>query len=153
AASLTVHVVCTPPGATRPALIGVGLAAGEDPPAYVPVAHRYLGAPRQIDAAALCARLQPVLEDPAVEKTVHDVKQARVVLRPYVVRIEPVPVDPMLAGYLLDPGAANYSLGALAKRYLDHSAMPVEEVTGRGRDGKPFEQGDAGAATRHVAEQ
>jgi DNA polymerase-1 len=149
---LSAVLVTTPAGPARPALIGVALAAGDQPAAYLPVAHRYLGAPAQLDAATLAAKLRPVLEDPAVKKVVHDVKAARVVLRPFGVRIEPAG-DPMLAGYLLDPGAANYGLAGLAKRYLDHTCAPVEDVTGKGRDGKPFEQGDVGAATRWAAEQ
>jgi DNA polymerase-1 len=153
ARELAVHVVCTPAGPARPVLLGVALAAGKDPPVYVPLAHRYLGAPRQLEPGALLARLGPVLADPDVVKTVHDVKQARVVLRPWGVRVDPVPVDPMIAGYLLDPGAAAYGLGGLAKRYLEHAAAPVEEVTGKGREGKPFEQGEVAAATRFAGEQ
>ena len=146
---LAAVLVTTPPGPTRPALLGVALAAGTDPPVYVPIAHRYLGAPAQLDAARVTAMLAPVFGDPSVTKTVHDLKQARVTLRPHGVAIEGAG-DPMLAGYLLDPGAANYALSALAKRYLDHATMTVEEVTGKG---KTFEQGDVGAATRWAAEQ
>jgi DNA polymerase-1 len=106
--------------------------------------------PRQLDAAAVAAALAPLLVDPAVAKIVHDVKAARLALG---VPIDPPLVDSMLAAYLLDPGAANYALGPLGKRYLDHTPMPIEEVSGKGREAKPFGEGDVGAATRFAGEQ
>src|SRR5262249_23048183 len=62
-------------------------------------------------------------------------------------------VDPMLAAYLLDPGAASYGLSALAKRLLDHSAMPLEELVGKGREQKGLAEAEVGGATRWAGEQ
>jgi DNA polymerase I len=149
AGEVAVHVVSTPPGPSKPALVGVALAVPGEAPAYVPSSHRYLGAPRQIEPAALLALLRPILTDPAVRKVVHDVKSARLVTG---IDIEPVPADPMIAAYLLDPGAAGYGLPAVAKRYLDHATVPLEEVCGKGRDAKAFEECDVAAATRWAAE-
>jgi DNA polymerase-1 len=131
-------------------LVGVALAADERPPAYVAVGHRYLGAPAQPPAAAVLAALAPVLADPGVTKTVHDVKAARLALG---VPIAGPIVDPMLAAYLLDPGAASYAPTALAKRLLDHAAMPLEDLVGKGREQKGLGESDVGGATRWAGEQ
>jgi len=85
-----------------------------------------------------------------VTKIVHDVKAVRLALG---TSIEPPIIDPMLSAYLLDPGSGSYGLAQLAKRYLDHTAIPVEEVAGKGREAKPFYEGDVGAATRFAGEQ
>jgi DNA polymerase-1 len=138
------------PTAAGARLVGVALAVPGRPPAYVPIAHRYLGAPRQLEAQAVLAELAPILADPGVQKTVHDIKQARLVLG---VPIEGPIVDPMLAAYLLDPGAASYGIAALAKRALDHAAIPVEEVCGKGREQKGLAEADVGPATRWAGEQ
>jgi DNA polymerase-1 len=144
-----VAVTATPaPG--RVELAGVALAGPGVPPAYLPLAHRYLGVPRQLDAATVGAALAPLLADPGLGKHVYDVKAARLALG---VPIATPLVDPMLAAYLLDPGSAHYALGPLGKRYLDHTPVALEEVTGKGRDAKPFVEGDVGAATRYAGEQ
>lgn len=137
-------------GAGRGTFAGVGLSVPGRPATYVPVSHRYLGAPAQLDAATVVAALAPLLADPAVAKTVHDVKTSRLALGTPIAA--PL-TDVMLAAYLLDPGSANYGLGPLAKRYLDHGAMTVEEVAGKGRESKAFSEGDVGAATRFAGEQ
>jgi DNA polymerase I len=150
AGEVAVHVIGTPSGPLRPRLLGVALAVPGEAPVYVPVAHRYLGAPAQLSPERLVALLAPLLGDPAVRKVVHDVKHARLVLG---VELEPVPVDPMIAGYLLDPGAASYGVPALARRYLDHACVPEAEVCGKGRDAKALDECEVGAATRWAAEQ
>ncbi len=150
AGEVAVQVIGTPVGPARPTLVGVALAVPGQAPAYVPVAHRYLGAPAQLPAARLPELLAPLLTDAGVRKIVHDVKHARMVLG---VDIAPVPIDPMIGAYLLDPGAANFTLSALAKRYLDHTAIPESEVCGKGRDSKPLEECEIAGATRWAAEQ
>jgi len=50
-------------------LVGVSFAVAPHEAAYVPVAHRYPGAPDQLDRDAVLARLRPLLEDPARPKS------------------------------------------------------------------------------------
>src|SRR5262249_39996881 len=78
---------------------GVAGRAPGRPPASGPAPHRYRGAPVQLPASTVVARLAPPLASADVKKTIHDVKQARLALG---VPIEGPIVDPMLAGYLLD---------------------------------------------------
>ena len=66
------------PGRTQ--LLGVGVAAPGIHAAYIPVAHRYLGAPAQLPAATVIAKLAPLLTDAAVAKHIHNFKDALVVL-------------------------------------------------------------------------
>src|SRR5262249_12199882 len=120
------------------------------PPCYVPIAHRYLGAPSQLPRDAVVAALAPALASEGVKKTIHDVKQARLALE---VPIEGPIVDPMLAAYLLDPGAASYGVNALSKRLLHHAAPPAEGGSGKGPHEKSLAEADVAAATRFGGER
>ncbi len=56
--------------------------------------------------------------DPAVVKWTHDVKQMARMAFANGSTVDGVTFDTMLAGYLLDPGAADYPLRSLGERYL-----------------------------------
>src|SRR5678816_4020959 len=57
----------------RAGLVALAIAIAGQAPAYVPLAHRYIGAPVPPTAAEL-APLHAVLRDPGVAKVVHDAK-------------------------------------------------------------------------------
>ncbi|MEZ4296508.1 MAG: 5'-3' exonuclease H3TH domain-containing protein [Polyangiaceae bacterium] len=62
-------------------LTGVALSHEVGHAAYVPIEHRYLGAPAQLSAEAVVKALAPVLGDAKVAKMGHDVKYTEVLLR------------------------------------------------------------------------
>ncbi|MEO1173566.1 MAG: 5'-3' exonuclease H3TH domain-containing protein, partial [Myxococcota bacterium] len=51
---------------TRAEIVGFALAVEGEPAAYVPVAHHYLGVPKQLACEDVLALLKPVFADPAV---------------------------------------------------------------------------------------
>src|SRR5262249_23528531 len=53
----------TAPEAAYAKLVGVSLAFAGRPPAYIPVGHRYLGVPRQLEPRRVMDKLKPLLED------------------------------------------------------------------------------------------
>ena len=60
---------------------GLALASRPGHAVYVPVGHRYLGAPAQLSMREIGEALTPVLADPAVAKIGHDLKYTEVLLR------------------------------------------------------------------------
>ncbi len=73
------------------------------------------------------------LADPATQKWTHDAKALeRVMLRAGAL-LEGVAFDTMLAGYLLEPGTADYPLASLSERYLgtDLFGDQEEDVEGQ----------------------
>ena len=52
--------------AMQSGLVGLAFAVESGHGWYVPLTHDYLGAPKQLDRAAVLARVKPVLEDPAM---------------------------------------------------------------------------------------
>ncbi|HLM71678.1 MAG TPA: DNA polymerase I, partial [Polyangiaceae bacterium] len=115
AGKLAIEIMTTSRDAMTAHVFGVALAYKPGQAVYVPIGHRYLGAPAQISMAALLEVIGPLLSDPTIAKVGHDVKFNEVVLLRHGVKIEGVTFDSMLASYLHDPEAEN-ELPAIAER-------------------------------------
>ncbi|WP_394848390.1 DNA polymerase I [Pendulispora brunnea] len=101
----------------RAAIVGVALSTTPGEGYYVPISHRYLGAPAMLSWDTVKEALLPLFRDPAIEKTSHHLKRAHLVLLRHGVRIEGAIFDTMLGAYLLDPDAPD-SLRELARKAL-----------------------------------
>src|SRR6185369_4426449 len=97
------------PSAVRSDLVGLGIAFG-DRRAYLPLVHRYLGAPSLLPEADALAVLAPLLASPEIAKHVHDAKTLEVLLLRRGLALAGVASDSMLAAYLLDASRTRYDL-------------------------------------------
>jgi DNA polymerase-1 len=84
--------------------------------------------------------LRPVLENPLVEKVGQNLKYDIIVLRAAGVRLAGIAFDTMVASYLLDAGQRNHNLNDLAKRYLNHATIKIEELIGSGKRQKRMDE-------------
>ncbi len=100
---------------------------------YIPVGHRYLGAPPQLSEALVLELLRPLLTDPARAKIGQNIKYDYQLLRRAGVKMEGIWCDSMLAAYLVNPARTSQGLDALALEYLDHRMISYSEVTGKGK--------------------
>jgi DNA polymerase-1 len=101
---LALTVELSPERPERAGLVAAVVAVDGLAPAYIPLGHRYIGAPAPPVASDL-APLHAVLRDPAVAKVVHD---AKTVIRAFAiagVAVDGITEDTMLAAFLLDPTA------------------------------------------------
>ncbi len=135
AGTLALDVALEPASALRGDLIGIGLAFAPGKAAYVPLLHRYVGAPKQLALAEVLATLGPLFADPNVKKTALDLKRAGVVASRLGAPLEGFTFDAALASYLLDP-EARHDRESLAERELGIRVRPLEDLTGRGRGKK-----------------
>ena len=135
AGQLGVELALEPPSALRGAVIGVGLSTAPGRGVYVPLQHRYVGAPKQLGVGDVLGVLGPLLADPKVRKAGLDLKRTAVALAPLGAKVEGFHADAALASYLLDP-EARHDRAALAERELGIRTKPLEELTGRGRGKK-----------------
>lgn len=135
AGRLALDVALEPASTLRGDLIGLGLAVAPGKAAYVPLLHRYVGAPKQLALGDVLATLAPVLADPKVAKVALDLKRAAVVGSRLGAPLEGFGFDAGLASYLLDP-EARHDREALAERELGIRVRPLEDLTGRGRGKK-----------------
>jgi len=138
--------------AVRARLVGFSLALGEGDACYVPLDHRYMGCPEQIDREEALALLRRVASDPKVVKIGQNLKYDITVLERAGVEMAGPLRDTMVAAYLIDPTRSGFSLDALAARHLDYRCIPYEEVCGKGKDQRTFDAVDLEAATQYAAE-
>jgi DNA polymerase-1 len=112
------------PSAVRCDLVGIGIAFG-DRRVYLPLVHRYLGAPACLPEAEALGALAPLLASPEVVKHVHDAKTLEVLLLRRGLTLAGVGSDSMLAAYLLDASRTRYDLDVIT------AAEGIPAVAGR----------------------
>ncbi|ETX04708.1 MAG: hypothetical protein ETSY2_27255, partial [Candidatus Entotheonella gemina] len=133
-------------------LVGISLAHKPHEAVYIPVAHRYAGAPPQLGRAEVLERLRPLLEDPRRPKYGQNIKYDLIVLERHGVRMRGLAFDTMVAGYLLNPSRRANNLDALAKEYLHYTPTSYEDVAGKGAKQITFDQVDIERATAYSSE-
>ena len=119
-------------------IVGFSFAFDDHQAWYLPV--RAPDGEPCLDLNCTLEALRPVLEDPAVEKLGQNLKYDMLVLRSAGIALAGLAFDSMVAGYLLDPGARNHSLNDLAKRYLHHATIKIEELIGTGKNQKRMDE-------------
>jgi DNA polymerase-1 len=115
ASELGLALAVTTDDAMRAEVIGVGVSVAPGRGIYVPLSHRYLGAPVSLTLSDVRDVLGPVLADPAVKKLGHDLKRAIVTLEEHGFVVRGELTDPMVGSYLLDP-EGDHALPSLAER-------------------------------------
>ena len=126
--------------AGRSPLVGLALAAGDEPDTAVWVPTALLG------DTDVFARLCDLLRQPGV-LVAHDAKTLMRSLAPLGIEVGDLDFDVEIAAYLLDPGQATYVIEELARRYLDL------ELTGSSAAASGQLDLDLGGATVSAAEE
>ena len=119
---------------------------------YIPVGHRYLGAPEQLSEAQVLEELGPLLTDPAIRKIGQNIKYDYQLLRRAGVKLQGVWCDTMLAAYLENPGRTSQGLDALSVELLEHRMISYSEVTGKGKGQLNFSEVDLDRAAPYACE-
>lgn len=126
--------------AQRAELVGVSFAVTPHEAAYVPLAHSYMGVPKQLDREQVLAALKPLLEDPKKIKVMQHGKYDLNVLIRYGVELHGIAFDTMLESYVLDSTATRHDMDSLALKYLGHSTIRFEDIAGKGAKQLTFDQ-------------
>ncbi len=153
-------------------LVGFSLCVEAGKACYVPLAHLTEGeekqgagqsdmfadapkaktlAPNQIPMEKALALIKPLLEDPSVLKIGHNMKYDLLVMQNHGANITPID-DTMLLSYCLHAGEHGQSMDELADRYLAYKTIGYDEVTGKGKNRKRFDEVEIDAATPYAAE-
>lgn len=133
-------------------LVGLSFAVTPGEAAYLPVGHNYMGAPEQLDADTVLARLKPWLEDPARAKVGHHLKYDAHVLANHGVRLAGIRYDTMLESYVLNSVTTRHDMDSVAKLYLGVDTIRYEDVAGKGASQIGFEQVAVDKASAYAAE-
>jgi DNA polymerase-1 len=147
-----VAVQATNADAMRADVIGLSLATEPGQAHYIPLSHRYLGCPPQLDWARVRAIVAPLFSDQRVTKVAHDVKRAGIVLARAGAALDGPAFDTMIAAYLIDPEAPN-GIRELARRELGVTvARHDDAVPGKTRGPQPaFDEIDVERAATFAA--
>jgi len=132
-------------------LVGLSLSVAPWEACYVPVAHRYAGAPAQLAREHVLARLRNWLEDPARAKVGQNLKYDTHVLENHGVRLAGIAHDTLLESYVLE-AHRNHDMDSLAERHLGRRTIAYHQVAGKGASQIGFEQVPIEQAARYAAE-
>lgn len=153
-------------------IVGFSLSIEPGKACYVPLAHmieqssptqsnlfgestetssQKVPAPGQIPLARALEMLKPLLEDDSVTKIGHNIKYDMQLMLRYGIRIHPVQ-DSMLLSYVLHAGEHGQGMDELAERYLGHTNISYDDVTGTGKNRLRFDEVDIEKAGAYAAE-
>ena len=132
-------------------IVGVSLAVEPGHACYIPLAHRYTGAPDQLDRAATLARLAPWLADPAKPKLGQNVKYDEHALANDGLPLRGVAHDTLLESYVLEAHRP-HDMDSLAWRHLNVKTISYDDVTGKGANRIGFDEVAVDRATEYSAE-
>jgi DNA polymerase-1 len=105
---------------------------------YLPLSHRYLGAPPQLGPREAAEGLRPLVEDPALERHGHDLKALRHLLAGLGLQLDGTGFDTDLASRLLLPTRREHALADVARERLSCELPPLPQGDGR-RAAAPWE--------------
>jgi DNA polymerase-1 len=136
----------------RADIVGLSFCAAPHAAFYVPVGHRYLGAPEQLPLAVVLEALGPLLADPALPKYGQNIKYDALVLARAGVELAGIGFDTMVASYVINPTRHQHNLAELALEYLGERVQTYAEVAGSGKKQVPFAEVEVGRARDYSGE-
>lgn len=122
-------------------LVGISVSTAEGTGFYIPVGHTAsLGDEHpQLDLSVVKEVLGPVLADPAIGKTGHNIKYDLIVLERAGLPVAGVAFDTMVGSYLTDPSRLRHNLSEVSLHYLNRPMIPIEDLIGRGSRAVTFD--------------
>jgi DNA polymerase-1 len=151
AEAVAVDVETTGVDALGCSLVGVAAAVKPGEGWYVPIGHKYLGAPEQLPLKAVIAEIAPVLADPKVPKVGQNLKFDHLVLKRHGAPLSGIGFDTLIASYCLNPSRMSHGLKDLARDILAESMTPIEELIGKGAKQTGMDQAAVEAAAPYAA--
>lgn len=133
-------------------LVGISFAIKSNEAAYLPCAHDYPDAPKQLSRDFVLQKLKPILEDKNILKIGHNLKYDSEVLANYGITLQGIAFDTMLESYILDASGSRHDMDTLAKRHLDHTTITYEDVAGKGAKQICFDKVTIEAATAYASD-
>jgi DNA polymerase-1 len=133
-------------------IVGMSFCIVAGKAAYLPLGHRYAGAPEQLDLERTLARLKPWLEDASRGKVGHHLKYDAHVLANHGIALAGLRHDSMLESYVLNSVVTRHDMDSVAKHYLGLDTIKYEQVAGKGAKQIGFDQVPVEAATAYAAE-
>jgi DNA polymerase-1 len=119
---------------------------------YVPVAHNYLDAPKQLDFYQVMNALKPILEDNSIGKVGQNLKYDSHILANYGIELNEIIDDTMVKSYVLNSVATRHNMDDLSEFYLQHKTISFTDVAGKGKKQITFNQVSIEVASPYACE-
>ena len=132
-------------------MVGISLSVEAGKGAYIPVAHRYAGAPDQLSREHVLERMRPWLENPAKPKLGQNLKYDMHIFANHGVQLKGVVHDTLLQSYVFESHKP-HDMDTMAMRHLGYTTIPFVDVCGKGANMICFDQVELGRATEYAAE-
>jgi len=132
-------------------LVGISLSIREYEGCYIPLAHRYAGAPAQLALEYVLEKLRPWLQSARHPKVGQNLKYDAHVLANHGIALAGVLHDTLLQSYVLE-AHRGHDMDSLAQRHLGRRTITYEEVCGKGARQIDFDQVSVERATEYSAE-
>ncbi len=118
----------------RASLVGISFSWAEGEAAYIPLDHRYLGAPIQLTPQVVKKKLGPLLADPDKKKIGQNIKYDLKVLHRAGWEVRGISFDTMIASWLNSPDRRSHGLDEIASELFGHTMITYKALTKRGRE-------------------
>ncbi|MBL8311302.1 MAG: DNA polymerase I [Burkholderiales bacterium] len=132
-------------------VVGLSFAWTPFEAVYIPLAHRYPGAPEQLPLEDTLAKLRPWFEDASKPKLAQNAKYDEHVLLNHGIQVRGIAHDTLLADYVLESHKP-HDMDSMALRFLDEKTIKFEDVAGKGAKQIGFDEVDIARATEYSAE-
>jgi DNA polymerase I len=132
-------------------LVGISFAVEAHHAAYLPLAHRYPGAPQHLDCELVLRKLRHWLESAQHNKLGQNLKYDQHVFANHGIALAGIAEDTLLESYVLESHRP-HDMDNLAMRHLGVKTITYAEVAGKGAKQIGFDQVDIDTATRYAAE-
>jgi DNA polymerase-1 len=132
-------------------LVGISLAIEPHHAAYLPLVHRYPGAPDQLPLNTTLEKLKPWLENSQCKKLGQNLKYDQHIFANHGIALAGIAEDTLLQSYVLESHRP-HDMDNLALRHLGLKTISYAEVVGKGAKQIGFDQVDLDTATRYAAE-
>jgi len=133
-------------------LVGMSFSVEPGEAAYLPIAHDYDEAPKQLSLEEVLLEMGGLLKDKEVAKVGHNLKYDKSVLERNGIELDGIQHDTMLESYVLNSTASRHDLDTLCELYLEHKNIKFEDVAGKGVKQTTFNKVSLEVALDYAAE-
>ncbi len=132
-------------------MVGISLSVEAGKGAYIPVAHRYAGAPDQLNREHVLERMRSWLENSAKPKLGQNLKYDMHIFENHGIKLKGIVHDTLLQSYVFESHKP-HDMDTMAMRHLGYTTIPFVDVCGKGANMICFDQVELGRATEYAGE-
>jgi DNA polymerase-1 len=125
-------IVMSSDSAMRADITGISLCLAPAEAFYIPIAHDYMGRPRQLYVDDALKGLAPFLSEQGIKKHGHDMKNSLIILARKGMEMKGLGCDTMVASYILNPAKHSFELADVVRDHLNKQIATAKDLVGSG---------------------